>query len=537
MGKRFHIWQPPKRAASEPLTIVDSALPSGELGESYTYQLTATGGQEPYYWTSTGFPIWLDLDPYTGIISGTPEGFGTFTLSVKVDDPKGNIAEKQLSLTIEGEPLAIVDTALPSGELGEPYSYQLTATGGLEPYFWTYSSFPIGLDLDASTGIILGTPEEFGTFTLSVTVDDLLGNIAKKQLTLKIEGTALEITDSVLPSGTMGTAYSHTLTAIGGKGPYYWYEDAGALPDGLFFDGSTGVISGTPSGYDSGTLTFDMSVMDIYYNIASKTLTMTIAVPPLTITNVSLPAVTVGRDYSVKIGATGGVGFYYWEAGGLPGGVSIDTFTGELSGTPAQSGTFNVGLRVYDDRHTVYGEKSLTLVVNGQPMITTTSLNVAVQGQSFEQTLSGMSGTAPYTWSASSLPSGLSIGSDTGTISGIPMGNGTFAFNVFLTDASGAQVGQYLNITVNQALAITTTSLPSGKVNVSYTAPLNVTGGIPPYSVIGYGGIPSGLNFNTSSLTIFGTPKSSGSYNVYFNIRDSAGNTAYRSLNILILSA
>jgi len=55
------------------------------------------------------------------------------------------------------------------------------------------------------------------------------------------------ISPSSLPDGTVGTAYSVTLTASGGTEPYTWSVVGGALPDGLTLNSSTGVISGTPS--------------------------------------------------------------------------------------------------------------------------------------------------------------------------------------------------------------------------------------------------------------------------------------------------
>src|SRR6185295_10832263 len=54
--------------------------------------------------------------------------------------------------------------------------------------------------------------------------------------------------------------------------------------------------------------------------------------------------------YFVYFAATGGIPFLNWDivAGALPGGLTLDPFTGAISGTPATNGTFTFSLRVRD---------------------------------------------------------------------------------------------------------------------------------------------------------------------------------------------
>ena len=72
--------------------------------------------------------------------------------------------------------------------------------------------------------------------------------------------TPVTITTSSLPNGTVGTAYSATLSASGGTTPYTWSISAGSLPAGLTLNASTGAITGTPT--TAGTFSFTAKVTD-----------------------------------------------------------------------------------------------------------------------------------------------------------------------------------------------------------------------------------------------------------------------------------
>jgi hypothetical protein len=73
-------------------------------------------------------------------------------------------------------------------------------------------------------------------------------------------GNPVLILTSSLPSATVGAAYSATLLAQGGTPPIVWSVISGSLPNGLSLNGSTGVISGTPT--TSGTSNFEVQALD-----------------------------------------------------------------------------------------------------------------------------------------------------------------------------------------------------------------------------------------------------------------------------------
>src|SRR5579859_2061443 len=149
-------------------------------------------------------------------------------------------------------PLAISTASLPSGQVGTAYSTTLVATGGTTPLSWatTSGTLPAGLQLNASTGAITGTPTATANnVALTFQVNDAGNPMQSKSvnLTLTIAPATLAISTNSLPSGQVGVAYIATLVAAGGIPPYSWSLTSGTLPANLLLNAATGAISGTPT--------------------------------------------------------------------------------------------------------------------------------------------------------------------------------------------------------------------------------------------------------------------------------------------------
>lgn len=151
-----------------PLTITTSSLQNGQVGIAYGATLAATGGTAPYSWTlaSGSLPAGLVLNASSGAIAGTPTATANASaLTFKVTD-SGSPAQSQtvnLTLTIAASApssLTITTTSLPNGQVRNPYSASLAATGGTPPYTWAISSgsLPAGLTLNPATAAITGNP-------------------------------------------------------------------------------------------------------------------------------------------------------------------------------------------------------------------------------------------------------------------------------------------------------------------------------------------------------------------------------------------
>ena len=196
-----------------------SPLPNGTIGVGYSQTLQATGGTPPYAWSATGLPAGLTLDLNTGILSGTPTAAGASTISVTVTDAAKGNANATLTLTID--PLAISTATLPNGFVGIPYSAALAVTGNPTPLIWAVASgtLPAGLNLNATTGVISGTPTAVGSspFTISASLGAVAVLVsAQKQFTLVIGAPPL-VTVSGLPStGVPAQQPAATVSLSGG---------------------------------------------------------------------------------------------------------------------------------------------------------------------------------------------------------------------------------------------------------------------------------------------------------------------------------
>jgi hypothetical protein len=146
------------------LAISTTSLPQGTVGTAYSATLMASGGTTPYTWSVTGgtLPAGLSLAPSTGIISGTPTAATSTSITVQIKDASAFAKSATLAITIvtATAQLTITTTTLPNGQVGQAYSATLAATGGKLPYTWslTTGTLPAGLKLNASTGMITGTP-------------------------------------------------------------------------------------------------------------------------------------------------------------------------------------------------------------------------------------------------------------------------------------------------------------------------------------------------------------------------------------------
>ena len=532
-----------------PLTLVPGNLLNALVGSAYHAGFVAFGGTAPYTWSvSAGMlPAGLTLDSATGALSGSATTPGTYSFTLQLADAAKNITTRSFALLVVA-PVKITISTLPDGVVNAAYSTSVTATGGLGALTWSVSAgtLPGGLTL-SSSGSLTGSVTTAGSYTFTITVRDTSSPAlsAQQPFTLLI-AQPLVIASPVFPDAVVGKPYSFTLTSTGGTSPENWSLAAGALPPGLTLT-SAGLLSGTPSAASPTGYSFTLTVSDSASPAQTLSSSFTVRVANvLTITTMALPGGDVNAAYSTNLAASGGLGADTWSlsSGSLPTGLTLNSATGLISGTPTAVGSYLFTIRITDSSSPVplVSQRSYTVVIAQPLAFAFTSLPDAVVGSFYSFTLTAAGGTAPDTWSVSAgaLPAGLSL-TPSGTISGTPTAAPGTGFTLTLVDSTSPSQNRTSSFSLRVAnpLAITTLSLPNPEIGVPYSVSLTATGGTAPLSwSVGSGSLPGGLSLAAATGILSGTPSTPGTFAFTARVTDSSVpvQTASRNYTLIVPS-
>ncbi len=515
--------------------VSGGVLADGVIGKSYSASLAATGGVAPLTWsvTSGSLPGGLTLNGSTGVISGTPSATGQFSFTVQLVDssvsPQSSSQAKSITVRTA---LAINQVTPASGIEGTAYNQAMSATGGASPYAWSViaGSLPAGLTINPSTGAINGIPTSGGSFSATIQTSDSSAPPQTATFAFSMtSSSALTIGASTLPDATTGSPYPGSLNITGGITPLTFSVTQGALPAGLALDSATGTISGTATAAGTTSFTVHGTDSSVPPQTVNKSFTLR-ANAPIVFTSSGMPSAAVSVPYSAGIPVTGPVSplTFSITVGTLPPGLTLNTGTGVISGTPTTVGTSTFTVQVTDTANPPRtSSQQLTIVVNSQFSITSSAPPNGTRGilYGYIPTVSG--GTAPLTWtiSAGTLPSGLIVSSTTGAITGIPLATGSSSFTLKVTDSSSPALSATFptSITINGVLSILTSTLPNAVAGLPFSTTVSAGGAVAPLSwSISSGALPNGMSINGTTGVISGTTAAIGPNNFTLQVTDSA---------------
>jgi alpha-tubulin suppressor-like RCC1 family protein len=257
---------------------------------------------------------------------------------------------------------------------------------------------------------------------------------------------------------------------------------------------------------------------------------------PVSVTTSTLVDGFAGVICNRSLTASGGMSPYSWSitSGSLPAGLTLNTNTGVISGTPTASVNSSFTVQVKDTNNTT-ATKTLTLIVKAPLGIDTAALADVYLGSTYSQTLSATGGASPYTWSitSGSLPGGLFLNAATGAITGaLNNSTGSSGFTVQVKDANNSVISKPFTIATLSLPLILTNSLPEGYTGSSYNQTLLLLGGKAPYTCsISSGSLPSGLVLTNDGI-ISGTPATSG--NSSFSVQMKDANNVVCTISLMI---
>jgi hypothetical protein len=411
------------------ITSADSA--TFTEGSEGSFTVTATGEPAPSIAESGTLPEGVTFNTATDTLSGTPTQEGTFQITFTAHNGVGTDAVQSFTLTVDAAPVITSSESTTFTEGSEGH-FTVTATGTPTPSISESGTLPEGVTFNESTDTLSGTPTQEGTFPIKLTAANGVGMNAVQSFTLTVDA-APRLTSADTTTFSEGHEGSFTVTATGNPAP--GIVEHGTLPEGVGFNPTTDKLSGTPTQEGVYAIAFTAS-----NSVGFETQSFTLIVDaPAKITSANEATFSDHQAGTFTVTATGTPTPTITKWGTLPEGVTFEN--GVLSGTPTQTGTFEITLTAENG----VGEadtQRFTLTVVGLH-VTSTSLPEATPGVHYSTQLSAAGGVLPDSWkvtSATHLPTGFTL-SPKGVLSGKPTAKeyphgGTFQINVTVTDAT-----------------------------------------------------------------------------------------------------
>ena len=483
----------------------------------------------------------LFLDPFNCSITGiatTVHDLSDFTITARN-------ASGTISNTLK---ISIKDPTLPPSSLnyslttlsftvGVPISPFSPTVNGVVSSYTISPALPSGLTLNTNTGVLSGTPTVAKEKTsYAITASNTKGSTT---LVVSLEVVAATVAPSSFSysSATLslvtGTAITPISPSITGNPTSY----SATLPNGLQVHPTTGVLSGTPTtaqAENNYTITASNSVGSTTFSIR-----ISITNPVVAPSNLSYTSSVLNLFVNVNINPlsptiSGSVATYSVSPA-FPLDITLNPQTGVIGGKPSNSAvqqeytitatnskgstTFKIKIAVsfpvVAPTNLSYGALNLNLTSGVAMNLITPTVNGTVSS---------------YTYS--SLPSGLSVNSNTGVLSGTPSTpQSQTSYTITASNSAGST-------SVNLSISITAPVIaPSGLSYTTNTLNLNVgtqitslsptvTGTVSAYSVSP--NLPEGLNLNTSTGVLSGTPAIAATSQIYtIRASNSAGGSTF----------
>ena len=312
--------------------LAEGNLTQAQIEASYATYLIQTRGLSPFEQLN-------DSVTRTGLSANTTYSFMYSVQRDNTFDPAEVIFRRPLSppgtFTTFGPPI-YTDTSLASGTQGVYYSDGVSATNAVS-YSISSGSLPPGLSISSNYGTISGTPSANGTYSFTVSANNAYGSTLAN-LSITINPPTPVWTDQVLASPAyVDSPYSDGVSATYATS---YVISSGSLPTGLSLNSSTGAVTGTPTTEQTASFTIQASNLTGTISQGFTIQVLTGLEPPAFTDETLSNDLRVFIAYADAVSATNEP-TYSISAGTLVPGLSLNSSTGAVTGTPTAQGAYS----------------------------------------------------------------------------------------------------------------------------------------------------------------------------------------------------
>ena len=469
-------------------------------------------GNASVSYTGGSLPNGLNWSADNKTITGTPTQVGTFQTYAYVyrtnNSGYNQYANAYVNITVNSVPLnfSIPDNRKEVKVLDELPPIKLQADGALLTI--TSGELPPGVNYDAATKTVSGTPTKVGTYTATFTATSptISGNsTASATLTIDVQPRDLTVTvDNKEQEKTVLTAIDNVvLTPSDAKARLE--VDTSQLPPGVTYDSATRTISGTPSKVgeylipykatfpemaespvDGGHIKINVRPLPVSINVTEKEQTIRLGETIKNMVVSHSEHSDLGARYlSVDLPETD-LDSYLESTAGL----HYDSANRTISGTPTKPGVYKVRLKATLDSETLgkgSAEEIITVTVVDDPV----SLDIKNDRQMIalgKTSLRPITFTVPdgvtLTVDTTKLPNGVTYDESAKTISGTPTVAGAFDIPVTVTSAGGKSLTKDITIDVVDLMPPTPTVTVKENNDGTHTITISQPNGQPVETII-----------------------------------------------------
>ncbi|MBI3422191.1 MAG: VCBS repeat-containing protein [Acidobacteria bacterium] len=484
---------------------VTPVAPTCNGGTNGSLTIQATGGTGALLYSINNGQSFGSNPVFTDLAAGL--------YPVVVKDANQCFSAAQTITLTQPAALALSPAALPTGFAGQSFTQVFTASGGTGTKSISLAgALPNWLSFTPATATLSGTAPQPATVSFALVVTDQAGCTARFNYTLNFVCPSITLAPASLPNAAINTAYPQTLTASP-TGTYSFAVTSGLLPAGLTLN-SNGGFGGAPM--QSGVFNFRVTASGFGVCSGFRDYVLQVDCPGVTLTPASLPGGLLGVAYNQSVAATpAGSYSYSVTSGALPAGLTLNTATGALTGTPTQSGTFTFTIRASAGNCAGSQGYSVTIGCSSLLFATTSPLTAGQAGIAYTQTIAVTpAGSYTFALAQGNLPSGLTLNAATGVISGLPLVTGTYNFMLRAQTAGGCSATQAYALTIT-CPTVALSALPTPTLNTAYSQMVSASpaGGNYVYAVSS-GALPAGLALNVATGALTGTPTVAGAYSI-----------------------